>query len=315
MEQRFYGRGKLLLTSEYLVVDGAKALALPCKYGQDLIVHSSPSEVASIEWTSKDEKGEIWFEGKFRTLKAPTRSGGERIIVEPLTSTDDDVALRLSMLLFQAILLKGGIDSREFRIETNLEFARDWGLGSSSTLIYNVASWLEIDPFTLFFKYTKGSGYDVACAGSDQALLYQRNTNQPVIEKVEWAPDFQDELFFVHLGNKQHSDQEVTKYSLLSFDRQEAISEINDITNRILNSDSLKEFESLVNLHEDFMSGILKRPTIKSLMFSDYQGSIKSLGAWGGDFVLVTRTSQMHEYFSSKGHLTILSFSDMIYGG
>jgi len=34
----FYSNGKLLITGEYLVLDGAKALALPTKYGQGQIV-------------------------------------------------------------------------------------------------------------------------------------------------------------------------------------------------------------------------------------------------------------------------------------
>ena len=36
----FYSHGKLLLTGEYLVLDGALALAVPCKLGQSLTVRS-----------------------------------------------------------------------------------------------------------------------------------------------------------------------------------------------------------------------------------------------------------------------------------
>ena len=34
MEQNYYSNGKLLLTGEYVVLDGAKALAVPTKFGQ-----------------------------------------------------------------------------------------------------------------------------------------------------------------------------------------------------------------------------------------------------------------------------------------
>ena len=34
----FYSNGKLLLTGEYLVLDGANAFAVPTKFGQNLIV-------------------------------------------------------------------------------------------------------------------------------------------------------------------------------------------------------------------------------------------------------------------------------------
>ena len=36
MKKTFYSNGKLLITGEYVVLDGAKALALPTKYGQNL---------------------------------------------------------------------------------------------------------------------------------------------------------------------------------------------------------------------------------------------------------------------------------------
>ena len=36
--QTFYSNGKLLLTGEYLVIDGAKALAIPTQKGQSLSV-------------------------------------------------------------------------------------------------------------------------------------------------------------------------------------------------------------------------------------------------------------------------------------
>ncbi|PIZ07449.1 MAG: GHMP kinase, partial [Flavobacteriaceae bacterium CG_4_10_14_0_8_um_filter_34_31] len=45
MKTTFYGNGKLLLTSEYLVLDGAKALAIPTKYGQYLEVEKLSEKV------------------------------------------------------------------------------------------------------------------------------------------------------------------------------------------------------------------------------------------------------------------------------
>ena len=38
--QTFYGHGKLLLTGEYAVLDGAKALSIPTRFGQSLEVTS-----------------------------------------------------------------------------------------------------------------------------------------------------------------------------------------------------------------------------------------------------------------------------------
>ena len=60
MEQSFYSNGKLLITGEYVVLDGAKALAVPTKFGQYLEV--KPSEKKSIYWKSFDSNNQIWFE-------------------------------------------------------------------------------------------------------------------------------------------------------------------------------------------------------------------------------------------------------------
>ena len=63
MKQTFYSNGKLLLTGEYVVLDGALALALPTKFGQNLIVEPISSE--QILWKSFDQDGSTWFEDEF----------------------------------------------------------------------------------------------------------------------------------------------------------------------------------------------------------------------------------------------------------
>ena len=42
--QRFYSNGKLLLSGEYLILDGATGLALPTKTGQEMLVSTFNSE-------------------------------------------------------------------------------------------------------------------------------------------------------------------------------------------------------------------------------------------------------------------------------
>ena len=65
--KKFYSNGKLLLTAEYFVLDGAKALAVPTKLGQDLIVE--PISEKKIIWASFSESGECWFEAVFELPK------------------------------------------------------------------------------------------------------------------------------------------------------------------------------------------------------------------------------------------------------
>ena len=67
-------------------------------------------------------------------------------------------------------------------MNTHLEFPRDWGLGSSSTLINNVAQWAQVDPFELHFKVSNGSGYDIACAKRRYPIVYStQNQIQTII--------------------------------------------------------------------------------------------------------------------------------------
>ena len=52
-----------MLTGEYVVLDGATALAIPTKYGQSLKVSVSEREI--IHWKSLDENGSLWYEDFF----------------------------------------------------------------------------------------------------------------------------------------------------------------------------------------------------------------------------------------------------------
>ena len=52
--QYFFGHGKILLSGEYLVLDGALSLALPTKVGQSLSVQYTPSFSPTLTWKSFD---------------------------------------------------------------------------------------------------------------------------------------------------------------------------------------------------------------------------------------------------------------------
>jgi hypothetical protein len=74
----------------------------------------------------------------------------------------------------------------------------------------------------------------------------------------------------------------------------------------------LEEFCDLLDKHEKVMSEILELPTVKENIFSDLDGSIKSLGAWGGDFVMAVSKDNPTAYFENKGYKTIVTYKDMI---
>ncbi|MFT6826440.1 MAG: hypothetical protein ACJAYD_001001 [Patiriisocius sp.] len=75
---------------------------------------------------------------------------------------------------------------------------------------------------------------------------------------------------------------------------------------------TLQDFERILNAHEQKISKLLAQPTIKQMLFKDYPNTIKSLGAWGGDFVLATGNNSDMDYFKNKGYNTIIPFQEMI---
>jgi len=204
-----------------------------------------------------------------------------------------------------------------FEVKTNLSFLRNWGLGSSSTLINNIASWAKVDSFTLLWKAFSGSGYDIACAQNNIPILYQLEDQKPIVATVDFNPSFADELFFVHLNKKQNSREGIRKYkeyqSKRSFDSaQDDIVEISKLTDEFVKASSAKDLGFIIEEHERIISSIIKLNPIKKELFPDYFGEVKSLGAWGGDFVLATGTEDTQSYFKQKGFETVLSYKEMV---
>ncbi len=304
MQNRYYSNGKLLISGEYVVLDGANALAVPTKFGQDLIIKEGNN--SQINWISKDSDGSIWFEGTIDFAEITNKN---------YISKTENVENLLLDILRQAYLLNPDYikKSKGYNIETNLTFPKFWGLGTSSTLINNVAQWLQIDAFTLLENSFGGSGYDIASAQNDTAILYQLENGKPLVTKIKFNPDFADNLFFVYLNKKQSSKGAITSYyNNKPVDLTRIISEINRITEQMLTATTLTLMEIAMQQHENIISNILMMETVQEVNFSDYEGVVKSLGAWGGDFVLATAKENPSEYFRSKGFNTILTYKEMI---
>ena len=90
------------------------------------------------------------------------------------------------------------------------------------------------------------------------------------------------------------------------------IDRVTSISKQIIKTKSQQEFNLLLDSHEEILSSILKRETIKKELFYDFEGSIKNLGAWGGDFILSSSTSNPSSYFFSKGFNKILTYDEMV---
>ena len=305
----YYSNGKLLLTGEYLVLEGAKSLALPTKFGQNL--HVKKNNSPQLIWRSFTVTKEIWFEAvfdlpKLRLLSCSFNSekeGSAEFIAETLL----DILTEAKRLNSNFLALDHGIE-----VTTELTFPRNWGLGSSSTLINSIASWAKVDAFQLLWNSFKGSGYDIACAQNDTPIHYQIKEQKPIVDSVVFNPEFKDNLYFVYLNQKQDSKDGIAKFRESNIDYSAQINRISEISDQFITVKSIDVFNSLILEHEQIISSIIKLQPVKDRLFPDYFGEVKSLGAWGGDFVLATGNQETPNYFKNKGFETILSYSEMI---
>ncbi|MFT7900980.1 GYDIA family GHMP kinase [Tenacibaculum ascidiaceicola] len=306
---RHYSNGKLLLTGEYVVLDGATSLAVPTKFGQDLIIE--PIKESQLIWGSFTHTGECWFEASFDLpklrLTSATFNSDKEGSAEFIAETLRDILHEAKRLNPEFLTTENG-----FVVKTNLTFPQNWGLGSSSTLINNIATWASVNPFTLLWNAFSGSGYDIACAKHNTPILYKLEEKQPHIEEVNFNPSFSEELFFVHLNQKQNSREGIAHYKKHKEEAKILIPEIDNLTQEFLKTNTSKNLENIIIEHEQIISSIIKQDTVKQRLFSDYFGEVKSLGAWGGDFILVTGNEDTTSYFQQKGFNTILSYKEMI---
>lgn len=303
MSNAFYSRGKLILTGEYFVLEGSRALAVPLNVGQRLLVEKNNHINLEIIWESYI-KNKLWFVATFNLNS-----------LEIIDTNDMHIANYLQKLL-NYIKDKSNVfeGNQAIQIRTYLDFLPEWGLGSSSSLISNLAYWANISPYDLVFSVAEGSGYDIACARSDTPILYQWK-QEPVIHPVKFEPDFLDHIYFVYLGRKQDSLKSVQEKRTNIKGKKAEINRITELTKSIIETKTLDEFDEIIKEHEEIVSKSLQEETVKSKYFSDFQGAIKSLGAWGGDFILVTHRGNpnyVKNYFNKKGLEVIFPYKELV---
>lgn len=295
--------GKLLLTGEYLVMEGALSLALPINKGQSLTVTQTVNKL--LRWKANKPEG-LWFTTEF---SLPS--------LEVIVTDNIDLASSLAKILLAVRRLSPDFLQDNFGLDivTNLDFNPDYGFGTSSTLISNIANWADVDPYKLLDLTFGGSGYDIACARSSEPILFQRLTHDIYVSDAKFDPDFKENLYFVYLGKKQSSSESISNFRKNCKYSSQDIDSISEITKEIILSNNLNEFEALLMEHELIMSYILNQTTVKSLYFSDFPGAIKSLGAWGGDFVLITNPepdSDFRKTMKDKGFGTVFRFDELV---
>lgn len=281
-----------MLFGEYLVLNGSDCLAFPLKFGQTLSVTKSDA----LTWESYSKHGR-WFsvsmDSDFTILDTNNKEAAE--------------ILRKLFVVIRAE--KPDLDFRQqFRAEANFEL--NWGLGSSSTLISLLSQWSGVESRKLLDVSFGGSGYDVACATAAGPIIY---ASGKVKKEVSLPESITGKLLFVYLGNKQNSREEIKRFKDRKVD-QYHIDTMNGLISDALQTNDIAVFEKQLDLSEELISPIIGTTKLKERLFADYPHSIKSLGAWGGDFFMATyrdlRTAK--SYFEAKGYDVLFTYQEFI---
>jgi len=294
-----------LLSGEYFVLDGATALAVPVRFGQTLAV-APGAQPGQLFWQSKNPDGTRWFEAVFRLPD-----------LQVMRDTDEQTVQTLARILRACQRQNPDFlsEGQSFDVTTQTDFPREWGLGTSSTLLAALARWADIDPYRVLFDTLGGSGYDLACAYAEGPILYRLEGQTPVINSLETRPPFTENLFFVFLGKKQNSREGIARYRERGPKHPEIIERISRLSVQFWFSQTLAEWDALVIEHESLVGETLGLPQARVLYFGDYWGTVKSLGAWGGDFILASSErpeAETRAYFADKGMHVFLPWSEMV---
>jgi mevalonate kinase len=298
-------RGKLLISAEYMVLHGSLALVLPLKKKQILKKIRSENR-NSITWSAYRET-DLWFRAEFRPST-----------LEVVTASNAEMAERLRMLLRTCVELNPSFH-RELLIwdvETRLDFSPEWGFGSSSTLTALMAEWAGVNALDLHFMISEGSGYDVACAVADRAIVYSLQDKEPRYEPVLFHPPFADQLYFVWLGSKQPTALHLREMAGRLNPGKELIRSFSMLTRGMLGSKELDDFRNYMEEHEAKLSELTGLERVSLTRFPGLQGSVKSLGAWGGDFVMIAsdqQTDALYNYLDKLGFSCRFRYKELIH--
>jgi len=297
---RIFSPGKLMLTSEYVAVDGALVLAVPTKLGQELFFTENDDKKSSVHWQAYHQN-QLWLDTfidyKNWEIQETNNQKAAEFILKVLQNVQN-----LSETKFKSDV--------SYHLKTNLQFPSDFGLGSSSTLMSNLAEWANIDAFDLNEISLGGSGYDVAVAKEKSAILYSRFPER-TYHKINFDPSFKDELIFIHLNQKQDTREGISHYKSKTTST-ELINDYSKLTEKIVNAQNLEEFSQLMTIHEQKLSDFLGTPTVKEKYFQNCPSFVKSLGAWGGDFVLASKFGDYKDYFKKQGFTKIFTWQELI---
>jgi len=289
----FTAHGKLLLTGEYAITQSALGIAMPTSFGQHLSLESydGPEHVL---WEALDHKNRQWFTAGF------DHEG------QILHTSSAAMADKLQGFLTPVRLSKNW--NTPVRVQTKVDFPRLWGLGTSSTLCSLLSQWAEVDALS-YRGLHGGSGYDLACAQATGAISYALKDGKPEVDSVQ-LPQAMESVVFVYRGAKQQTDSSLKLVGRKPFSTAQC-EEISHLSEAFLIANSVDELEDIIEQHECLIASHLGLERAIEGPFKGIHGQVKSLGGWGGDFVMLTRFEENRQWLETNGFATIIPYESM----
>ena len=141
------------------------------------------------------------------------------------------------------------------------------------------------------------------------------NYENPEVKTAPFNPLFLNKIYFLFSGKKKNSREGISSYRAKSLNPA-YISEISQLTEKILTVESFSDFCALIKEHEEITGRQIDLIPIHEEYFSDFQGVVKSLGAWGGDFLMIITElpqSDITSYFKNKGFSSLFTYKELIF--
>ena len=328
--------GKILLSGEYVVLDGATALGLASRMGQSMAVFRG-SQPGCLRWIALDHLHNPWLQANYRIVDGQW-SVGE---VSAAASESADMLQNWLQAAWTLMARPGDgsasgygeaswndiLHQEGLTVQTQLDFARSWGLGSSSTALALLAQWLGVDARRLYALTTNGSGYDLEVALQNSSILYRLPegrpiTNslsadpfEPIVQPIPYRLPQGGRLWLVDPGGKQISAKEVVRYRKLDKNQRMAcVEEISSLSVALATCQDVTMMMDCFEQHDGVLEKLLGQPCLQRSAGNGFPGRLKSLGAWGGDlFLAVSPSSEdaLH-WLENQANWSIYPFEQLI---
>ncbi len=276
-----------MLCGEYAVTIGVEALALPVYLGQWMYVweFDSPGGGDRLIWEAKEKDGSTWLNESFalplETMEAEAEKSSER-------DRSREVLHSMLSMVAEGFWKTG----KSYRIETQLEFDRSSGLGSSSTMVANFARFAGLDAQIVQQKVFGGSGYDVAVAELGKGLVFWKNAEVANWDAWKLSADLTSKWKIVFLGKKQNSRNALAdvKGKLMEIEKDDFLMhQLQQVCAAVKMANQVPMLEAGLEMWQAILAMSLGLETpYQHFKFQPSKGGLcKWLGAWGGDMLLI----------------------------